>query len=32
LRIEHLESLHAHDAVAIATKGIREGYEPLLAR
>jgi GTP cyclohydrolase I len=32
LRIEHLESLHAHDAVAIATKGINDGYEPLLTR
>ncbi len=32
LRIEHLESLHAHDAVAIATKGIQDGYEPLLTR
>jgi GTP cyclohydrolase I len=32
LRIEHLESLHAHDAVAIATKGINNGYEPLLSR
>ena len=32
LRIEHLESLHAHDAVAIATKGIAGGYEPLLSR
>ncbi len=32
LRIEHLESLHAHDAVAITTKGIIEGYEPLLTR
>ena len=32
LRIEHLESLHAHDAVAIATKGIQGGYEPLLSR
>ena len=32
LRIEHLESLHAHDAVAISTKGLSEGYEPLLTR
>jgi len=32
LRIEHLESLHAHDAVAIATKGIEGGYEALLNR
>jgi len=27
LRINHLESLHPHDAVAIAVKGIKEGYE-----
>ncbi len=26
LRVDHLESLHAHDAVAIATKGINGGY------
>ena len=26
LRINHYESLHAHDAVAIATKGIANGY------
>lgn len=32
LRIEHLESLHAHDAVAIATKGVANGYAPLLSR
>lgn len=32
LRIEHLESLHAHDAVAITTKGVANGYEPLLSR
>ncbi len=32
VRIEHLESLHAHDAVAIATKGLDGGYEPLLNR
>lgn len=32
LRIEHLESLHAHDAVAIATKGVVDGYAPLLSR
>lgn len=32
VRIEHLESLHAHDAVAITTKGINGGYEPLLNR
>ncbi|WP_462157533.1 GTP cyclohydrolase FolE2 [Pseudoalteromonas sp. GB56] len=28
LRINHYESLHAHDAVAIATKGIKGGYQP----
>lgn len=32
VRIEHLESLHAHDAVAITTKGLENGYEPLLNR
>ena len=32
VRIEHLESLHAHDAVAITTKGLTNGYEPLLNR
>lgn len=26
LRVEHLESLHAHDAVAMATKGVKDGY------
>jgi len=26
IRIEHQESLHAHDAVAIATRGIKGGY------
>ncbi|MGM0525244.1 MAG: GTP cyclohydrolase FolE2 [Pseudomonadota bacterium] len=26
LRVNHYESLHAHDAVAIATKGIESGY------
>lgn len=29
LRVNHLESLHAHDAVAIATKGIDGGYQPI---
>lgn len=29
LRVNHLESLHAHDAVAITTKGIKDGYPPL---
>jgi len=28
VRIEHQESLHAHDAVAVATKGVRGGYVP----
>ncbi|WP_345337021.1 GTP cyclohydrolase FolE2 [Ferrimonas pelagia] len=28
LRVNHLESLHAHDAVAVATKGVEGGYQP----
>jgi len=28
LKINHLESLHAHDAVSITTKGIPNGYQP----
>ncbi|MGB0936766.1 MAG: GTP cyclohydrolase FolE2 [Colwellia sp.] len=28
LKINHLESLHAHDAVSITTKGITGGYQP----
>ena len=32
IRVEHLESLHAHDAVAITVKGIDNGYSPLLHR
>ena len=32
IRVEHLESLHAHDAVAITVKGIDKGYSPLLHR
>ena len=28
LRINHLESLHAHDAVSVVTKGIAGGYQP----
>lgn len=28
LRINHLESLHAHDAVSVATKGVANGYQP----
>jgi len=27
LRINHYESLHAHDAVSITTKGIKDGYQ-----
>lgn len=32
LQVDHQESLHAHDAVAIATKGVDGGYRPLLKR
>jgi GTP cyclohydrolase I len=32
VRIEHIESLHAHDAVSVVTKGIKGGYLPLLHR
>lgn len=32
LRVEHIESLHAHDAVAIAVKGIEGGFDPVLKR
>ncbi|WP_371186623.1 GTP cyclohydrolase FolE2 [Thalassotalea maritima] len=28
VKINHLESLHAHDAVAVTTKGIAGGYQP----
>ncbi|MCK5819284.1 MAG: GTP cyclohydrolase I FolE2 [Psychromonas sp.] len=28
LRVDHYESLHAHNAVAITTKGIKDGYQP----
>jgi len=28
LKINHLESLHAHDAVSITTKGVAGGYRP----
>ena len=28
LKINHLESLHAHDAVSITTKGVQGGYQP----
>lgn len=30
LKVEHQESLHAHDAVAYATKGVNQGYVPTL--
>ena len=29
LRVNHLESLHAHNAVAIVTKNIEDGYLPI---
>lgn len=32
VRIEHIESLHAHDAVAMCTKGVASGYLPILHR
>ncbi len=32
VRVEHHESLHAHDAVAVCTKGVAGGYSPLLTR
>lgn len=28
VRVEHHESLHAHDAVSIFTKGVEDGFEP----
>jgi len=28
LKINHLESLHAHDAVSVTTKGVDGGYQP----
>jgi len=28
LKINHLESLHAHDAVSVTTKGLSGGYQP----
>ena len=27
LRVNHYESLHAHDAVSVTTKGIKDGYQ-----
>ncbi|WP_409523046.1 GTP cyclohydrolase FolE2 [Nitrincola sp. MINF-07-Sa-05] len=32
VRVEHHESLHDHDAVAVVSKGIPGGYKPLLQR
>ncbi len=32
IRVNHLESLHAHDAVAVTNKGIKNGYSPLPER
>ncbi len=32
VRVNHLESLHAHDAIAIAAKGVDKGYLPLPER
>jgi len=32
LKVEHYESLHAHDAVAVATKGLSNGYTATLNR
>lgn len=29
VRVEHRESLHAHDAVSIVTKGVKDGYLPI---
>jgi GTP cyclohydrolase IB len=29
LRVDHLESLHPHDAVSIVSKGVPGGYQPL---
>ncbi len=28
LKVNHLESLHAHDAVSVTTKGVEGGYQP----
>jgi len=28
IRINHYESLHAHDAVAVAVKGVKDGFRP----
>jgi GTP cyclohydrolase I len=29
VRIEHHESLHAHDAVGVFVKGLDDGYHPI---
>lgn len=29
VRVNHLESLHAHNAVSVVTKGVKEGYLPI---
>jgi len=29
LRVDHVESLHPHNAVSIVTKGINDGYKPI---
>lgn len=29
VRVNHLESLHAHDAVSVVTKGVKDGYLPI---
>ena len=29
VRVEHMESLHPHDAVSIVTKGVKDGYLPI---
>ncbi|CBL46506.1 Conserved hypothetical protein [gamma proteobacterium HdN1] len=29
VRVNHLESLHAHDAVSVITKGVEGGYSPM---
>ena len=29
VRVDHVESLHPHNAVSIVTKGINEGYQPI---
>lgn len=29
VRVNHYESLHGHDAVAIVTKGVKDGYRPI---